>query len=296
MFYAAEDADENWIIVDGIQRLTAIARFIAPETVESWAQPLTLQGLQYLKKQYENASFHDLPGRLQTRLLETQVVMHLIRQGTPEAAMFNIFTRINTGGRILTRQELRHALIPGPARDLLRELAQSKEFLIATGGRVLPTRMDDREMVLRFIAFRLTPPDSYKPEMDDFLQQAMRETNHLPATAIDDIREDFSRAMTAAHAVFGKYAFRKVYQGKNRRSPINKALFETISVGLARLSPSELDTLHLRRRQALDGLAALLSGNIDFERSISVGTGATARVRARFGAIEKMFREILDAQ
>jgi hypothetical protein len=32
--YAAEDEDENWAIVDGIQRLTTIARFVAPETID----------------------------------------------------------------------------------------------------------------------------------------------------------------------------------------------------------------------------------------------------------------------
>ena len=82
-FYAAELKNESWVIVDGVQRLTAIARFIAPESVASWATPLRLHGLEYLF-QYENASFRDLPGRLQTRLLETQVVLHLIRPGTPE--------------------------------------------------------------------------------------------------------------------------------------------------------------------------------------------------------------------
>lgn len=46
-FYAAEVDDERWVIVDGIQRLTAIARFIDPDSIEM--KPLVLKNLEYLK-------------------------------------------------------------------------------------------------------------------------------------------------------------------------------------------------------------------------------------------------------
>jgi hypothetical protein len=67
--------------------------------------PLVLRDLEYLKE-YDGSRYQDLPGRLQTRLEETELVVHLIRQGTPEKVMFNIFVRINTGGLPLSRQEL----------------------------------------------------------------------------------------------------------------------------------------------------------------------------------------------
>lgn len=37
-FHMAQDEDDNWAVVDGIQRLTSIARFMAPEAVgmERW--------------------------------------------------------------------------------------------------------------------------------------------------------------------------------------------------------------------------------------------------------------------
>lgn len=59
------------------------------------------------------------------------------------------------------QQELRHALIPGPARDLLARLAESLFFLYATTRSVSPSRMAERELCLRFLAFWLTPPERY---------------------------------------------------------------------------------------------------------------------------------------
>jgi hypothetical protein len=44
--YAAEDGNENWAIVDGIQRLTAICRFVDHEAIGD--SRLILSGLEYL--------------------------------------------------------------------------------------------------------------------------------------------------------------------------------------------------------------------------------------------------------
>jgi hypothetical protein len=173
--YAAEDEDENWAIVDGIQRLTAIAEFIEPDSVGS--SPLVLRDLEYLIH-FNGARFRDLPGRLQTRLRESELVVHLIRLGTPEPVKFNIFARINTGGTPLSSQELRHALIGGPARDYLRAWAELPEFLATTSGSIKSERMADREMVLRFVAFELLGPEQYRSDdFDEFLRRAMRKLN-----------------------------------------------------------------------------------------------------------------------
>ncbi|MEU8267632.1 DUF262 domain-containing protein, partial [Sphaerisporangium sp. NPDC049002] len=63
--YAAESGEDRWVIVDGIQRLTTIARFIAPELIND--EPLTLRGLEYLQ-QYDGCRYFELPGGLKTRI------------------------------------------------------------------------------------------------------------------------------------------------------------------------------------------------------------------------------------
>ncbi|GGZ30833.1 DUF262 domain-containing protein [Streptomyces poonensis] len=293
-FYAAEMEDSEWAIIDGIQRLTAIARFIAPRALAEVAGidagPLRLRGLEYLYKDFEGKGYDDLTGRLQIRLNETQVVVHVIRPGTPEEVKFNIFARINTGGRPLTRQEIRHALIPGPARQLLSSLAESEEFLSATGGSVPPARMADREMVLRALAFRLTPPDSFKSQdFDQFLAHAMRQINRLSDEDRAAHASDVKRAMKVARLVFGENAFRKLYQGQALRYPVNKAIFETIVVNLAKLSDHEHASLVTSRHQVVEGFQALMT-NRRFERAVSVSTGDRAKVMTRFAEIRTLFQ------
>lgn len=287
--YAAESGEDSWAIVDGIQRLTTIARFVAPEVIEK--DPLRLTGLEYLYN-FEGYTYAELPGGLKTRIDETELIVHLIRAGTPEPVKFNIFARINTGGRPLTLQELRHALIPGRARELLAELAVSEPFLKATLDSVKPDRMADREMALRFLAFRLTEPVDYpRGDLDIFLRDAMKRLNTLKPEAIERLKDEFARAMRAALDIFEEHAFRKRFPAQDRRLPINKALFEAVSVNLAKMTPDEIDALREGRDMVQARFATLMEDG-KFQQAISVATGDAEKVRRRFGAMEELFREV----
>ena len=159
--------------------------------------------------------------------------------------MFNIFSRIDTGGMRLNGQEIRHALHKGPARDYLKLLAGTKEFLEATDRSVRPDRMADRECALRFLAFTVTAWEEYKVnDLDGFLSEAMRklEINYLKMIG-DNLAFRFRRAMGTARDIFGHDAFRKRYSTINARNPISKALFESWSVAIDRCSDTERQRL-----------------------------------------------------
>lgn len=291
-FYAAEDEAENWEVVDGIQRLSTVTRFIKPELLEDGG--FALEGLEYLHE-FEGKRYDGLSLRLQRRLRETELVVHLIKHGTPLDVKFNIFARINTGGMALTAQELRHAIIPGTARTILEQWAQSDEFKQATSNSVRDDRMEDRELVLRFIAFWMTPYQEYHDkDLDSFLAAAMRRLNALADDELGEIRERFDRAMIAAHELFGNYAFRKRYSVNGRRSLINKALFEAVSVNLAKLSNNEINQLS-RNRDHLNAEYIELCNDREFDSAISQGTSSPRKVEIRFSKILKLLGTSLNA-
>ncbi|WP_328693513.1 DUF262 domain-containing protein [Streptomyces phaeochromogenes] len=289
--YVAEEADDSWTVVDGVQRLTTIVRFVKPEA--AGLEPLVLRNLEYLD--YNGKTFEDLPGRMQTRVLETELSLLLIRKGTPEEARFNIFTRINTGGLPLTQQELRHALIPGPARDLLARLAEGSLFLEATARSVSPSRMAERELCLRFLAFLMTPPERYvAQDFDGFLRAAMHNINTLTPPALVDLERRFERAMFSSVAVFEQQAFRKQFKESTRRYPINKALFEVQAVTLALCTSEEIVVLS-RRADAVAEKFRTLMDNPAFYDAISSGTGDADKVNYRFQSMKDLFREVLES-
>ncbi|WP_405767370.1 DUF262 domain-containing protein [Streptomyces sp. NBC_01538] len=289
--YVAEEADDSWTVVDGVQRLTTIVRFVKPEA--TGLEPLVLRNLEYLD--YDGKTFEDLPGRMQTRVLETELSLLLIRKGTPEEARFNIFTRINTGGLPLTQQELRHALIPGPARDLLARLAESPFFLSATAGSVSPSRMAERELCLRFLAFWLTPPGRYiTQDFDGFLRAAMHDINRLTATGLEELETRFYLAMVNSERVFGDQAFRKQFDTSVRRYPINKALFEVQAVTLAQCTQDETKVLSACRDTVAVKFQKLMEDPAFYD-AISSGTGDANKVNYRFQSMKDLFREVLES-
>lgn len=290
-FYAAENEDESWEVIDGIQRLSTVVRFMQPDLLSE--APLTLRGLEYLNY-LEGANFDSLPSRLKRRLRETEFVVHLIRHSTPEPVKYNIFARINTGGTALSAQELRHALVPGNARTLLGEWAQLEQFKEATDYSIRDERMADREMVLRFIAFNLTPPERYeRADLDLFLKDAMSQLNNLSRPKVANLRQKFQFAMAASQRIFGNDAFRKRYDKNHNRYPINKALFEAVSVALGRRSEEDIQKLERESERVRDGLMRAFADR-DFERAISQGTGDPAKVRRRFQRVDQVLDEVLD--
>ncbi len=282
-FYFDATDDEKWIIVDGLQRLTSLSRFVIQ-------QKLKLSGLEFLTE-YEGKKYNELPRSLQRRINETQVTVYLIEKGTPPKVKFNLFRRINTGGLPLSAMEIRHALNQGKATKLLEKLSQSQEFRSATSNSIRDDRMADRECVLRFLAFTLTPYSDYKGDLDTFLNSTMEALNDLPDSQVEKLKKRFLRAMKWAAEIFGKQAFRRPSL-EGRRSAINKSLFEVWSVNLDHLSDAELNRL-VERKELLNQKFIELVSNQEFDNSISFATGFSNRVKTRFKEIEVIIQEVL---
>ena len=284
VFYFAADENDNWAVVDGLQRTTTICDFVAGR--------FALRGLEYLSK-YEGKRYHELPRAMQRRIEETSLMVNVIQSGTPEEVTFNIFSRINTGGMELTGQEIRHALHKGPVLTFLKDLAHSQAFLDATDASINPQRMADRECVLRFIAFRERRWSHYgsADDLDRWLGDAMNEVNRMTALERRKLQRKFEGAMLVAHEIFDRHAFRKRYAADDPKRPVNKALFEAWSTGLAG-ALRQRDQLVANRDQLVGGFHELMNEQ-DFEAAVSAATGTASKVRRRFGAIEDLIQECL---
>ena len=285
VFYVAADEDENWLVVDGLQRFSTMYDYMTGKFL--------LKDLEYLKR-IEGKKFDQLNRPYQRRISETQLVVNVIERDTPEEVMFNVFRRINTGGVPLSPQEIRHALNPGPVRGFLENLANSKEFRNATNHSIKTGRMVDRECILRFLAFHIDPWENYAAnDMDGYLGKAMKKINDQSQQDCDVIAADFKRAMRAAEDIFGKRAFRKIYRedDRSRSRAISRVLFGAWSVGLARRSQRQIDTLVRNRKRVEKRFMSLIEDDQEFSNAISYSTSNPKRVRKQFQAIDDLIVE-----
>lgn len=284
-FYFDGNDENRWIVIDGLQRLTTVKEFMVDKT-------LRLGQLEYLTD-LENQGFDELQRKFQRRIEETQVTAFIVEQGSPDDVRFNIFRRLNTGGEPLKLQEIRNALNQGPVCSFLKRLAVSDEFITATSGTVTAKRMADRELVLRFMSFKMKSYGDYKGtrDLDDFLTKAMRDINVMTDSERDSLETSFKRAMRWARLLLGDLSFRK-NSNSQRKSPINKALFEAWSVSLSNLSDTDLQLLVEHQQRLLDGYKVLCD-DVRFSKAISQATGDSVQVCTRFRMVENLIREVL---
>ena len=285
-FYMDATNDEKWLVVDGLQRLTTVKRFMIEKV-------LRLRGLEFLTH-LDGKSYDELPRNYQRRIAETQVTVYLIEKGTPDAVKFNIFKRINTGGLPLSAQEIRHALQQGEATKLLAQLADANIFKQAVDDGIRDDRMADRECVLRYLAFTITPYTTFTKDFDSFLNKAMADINKMSEQQRKHLQDQFERAMVIARDLFGKDAFRKRYSEGASRQPINKPLFESWSVNFNQLSDEQVQVLKNQKHALRKKFIALMNDSSrKFNEAISSSTGDPKKVRLRFEAIAQLIKEVL---
>jgi hypothetical protein len=288
-FYFDEGESNRWQVIDGLQRTSAVRNFVLNKK-----NPLKLQKLEFLD-QFEGDGYDDLPGTLQRRIKTTPLTVYLVEKGTPDEVKFNIFKRINTGGLILTPQEIRHALNQGIPAKFVEELAAINEFKSATCNIIKKDRMEDRDFVTRFVSFYITPYSEYLPDLDNFMTRGMKAIRTLSEKGRQNMKEDFTKAMQTAISIFGADAFRKRQHREDGRRPINKALFESISVVFSKLSDKQREKL-VARKEILKDKFIQLNQDKKFFNSLASGTGQKESVNIRFTEIIKIVNETISNQ
>ncbi len=284
-FYFNEDSTGKLQVVDGVQRLTTIFKYVRE-------QDFKLGKVAYLHE-LEGMGYLDLATPFRRRLMTSQFVAHVIDPETPYRVKFDIFRRINTGGTPLSAQEIRHCMSDSRSRDFLKNLVDDESFVTATGGSLRRhPRMADREVALRFVAFRLFNTMIYAQHsgLDEFLGYVTSCLDDPDFGDLDYLREEFVRGMKNCHAAFGEHAFRKWPLNVNRMSPINRALFDSWGTVLA-------DYDEIRVQEAAQDLTArarsLMTYDIEFINSISRSTGSVSNVRTRLDKVRAIANEVM---
>ncbi|WP_426278592.1 GmrSD restriction endonuclease domain-containing protein [Chryseobacterium sp. S-02] len=268
-FYISQDLDGKMIVVDGLQRSSAIFDFL------KGAYHLAgLEALPDLNGKYYN----DLDADLQTRIEDRELLLYILKPSVPMSIVYDIFNRINSNGTPLTRQEIRNCIYIGQATMLLAELSESIEFRRAIGNGIPSLRMKDREAILRFFAFtNANSVGEYKGDLDDFLGKAMRRINRMSVEEIDNLKTRFFRVMNLTYDFFGSTNFR--LPTSSGRGRINIALLECISSFFDNTDDQDL----INNKQLIQyKYYNILLNDLDFRESIRISTGSPLNVRTRF--------------
>lgn len=300
MFYFSEDDEGRITIVDGLQRLTTIKEFMDNK--------FPLRDLEYLNDSCKGRYYVDqgkkkgLDAKYYRWFNQTQFSVNVIDPSSPPKVKYDIFRRINTGGKPLNNQEIRNCLAGSSLREVLNEMVSLNEFKTATDFSIKPTRMDDQEIALRFILFhRLIENDGFISEYSGYMDTSLDDlTEELSKQKRENLEKYillFSNAMKNAEFLFGrKYAFRKVRPGDllpdSSKQLINKALFVSWSVMLSKYN-HELIKQNNSEKALLVPLAEAIEHDWELLNYLSYGTNGRNNLLYVFGYVENLIQNKL---
>lgn len=287
-FYFDGRNDDCWTVVDGLQRISTINNFVVRKPEEEFKLKLT--DLEYLVE-FNGKTFEQLPRPMQRRIRECQIYCYCIRGGTPDDVTSSIFKRLNTGGLPLSLAEIRNAVYRGNASNLVRKMAESKCFINATRNKIHSDRMEDRDFTVRFLAFYLLGYERYTGDMNAFLEEGMSyvKTN-LNEQQCEQILKTFEESMFVCYSLFDKNSFRKMSK-KGKFGPLNKSLFESLSVSVAKLNHNEQNLLMNNQEIVMEEYKNLFSTK--FYDCITSATGTVEHVKDRYEILSDFFSKLI---
>lgn len=176
LFFGRNSSREDFIVIDGLQRLKTIYFFMTDNfSGDSGFQLVGLEG-----RSWNGLSYSELPRNLQRRLKNTVQNATVIDDidFNPEI-VHELFYRINTGGIPLTNQEVRNCVYTGEFNRTLHELNMYPSWRDLLGTHQPHVRLADIELILRIIAM-IDQHDYYRPPMSKFLSHFQSDCRDNP--------------------------------------------------------------------------------------------------------------------
>jgi hypothetical protein len=206
--YFAEDQNKNHLVIDGVQRIKSVHRFIKNE--------FPLKDLQTYKE-LNGKYFGDLELRIR-RHIETYTIRCIILRNDNDPVLIrDIFARVNQGSVLLSPQEIRHALYPGDFNKLLDRLSEQSEIQELTTGDTKKNDRTAQEIVLRFFALNNDLKD-YDSKLKEFLDDYMMKHQYLSEDKVNEMRSNFEDCLKKCRDVFLQYVFADPTKQRIRRS------------------------------------------------------------------------------
>ncbi len=233
----------NYEVMDGLQRISTI--------IDYYNDKFELAGLIQWSE-LNGMKYSQLPDKIKEgidRRYLSSIILLNESASDPEKAMQMkqlVFERLNTGGEMLSGQEIRNAIYNGKMNDRCIKLSDNEIFKRLWGLKndnasadekdSLYRNMGDVELVLRFFAMRFV--DKFTGKLDIFLDNYLKSANMFPEKTLDMLEEQFLRNINVAYHLLDDKAF-KIYKHRyvslDWSSDAQRTVYDPMMIALTQL-------------------------------------------------------------
>ncbi|MCI8551138.1 MAG: DUF262 domain-containing protein [Lachnospiraceae bacterium] len=172
--FVAETKGNVWELVDGLQRLSTVLSFFG-KLKDKEKNNLILEEASILKE-LKDFSIDTLPIKYKLLLKRAVCRVEIIRYDSGFDMRYELFNRLNTGGVLLSEQEIRNCIFRSYGdtfNKFIRELSEKEYFTsIIEIRKEDKERMYSQELVLRFFTlknFGTTFEKNIQQHMDEYM-------------------------------------------------------------------------------------------------------------------------------
>jgi len=275
VFFYSERKTQFFFVIDGQQRLKSIFYFFEGffgAEAQGQRRVFRLTGLSPESRFY-GKTFEELREEDQRRLKNAVLRAFVVQQLDPgdDTSMYHIFERLNTGGTLLTNQEIRNCVYHGRFIEFISALNELPSWRTILGKEAPDTRKKDIELLLRFFALR--DISAYQKPMKDFLSRFMKKNRNPSEDATQNTKELFEATCNAVVSALGPKPF-------HVRAGLNAAVFDAVMVAFA-------DNLGRVPRDIQERYTALLR-DPGFDKNTRTATTDVDTIRERFRQAEQV--------
>ena len=282
MCFAYDFKKNSWLVIDGLQRISTIVRFLKGE---DWTLSAlddidpNLSGENAATIKTSKTNLHQYYTRVMNQSLPVNVLRCDFSKKKHMEYLFTIFHRLNSGGVKLNNQEIRNCIYGGSLNNLLKELDQVKDWRTINNMKDKENyRFTKQEVILRFFAF-YDCPDNYRGQISKFLNDYMFSNRNPDLTLIDEKRKLFLRVVGLIRSkIVGRTSF--------GRLPVT--ILESVMVGISH----NLDQLENQTAAHIRALFEKFREDESVsEESLAEGLSKKDKVEARLNAARLIFSE-----
>ena len=300
--FVFQTKEGTWELVDGLQRLSTIFEFVGelkdadgnvkPYSILEGTKLLpSLEGKYWKSTAEDEVDLNAFTITEQLQVKRVRIRVEILKMESDSDAKYELFQRLNTGGSILSPQEVRNCIMVMSNREFyvwlqkLTELPSFRKTVSVT--KVAQSEQKPMEMALRFFAYRNVPYDK-KLDVNEYLDEATIVLSKMDAKKRKTEEQVFRKTFDLLEEVMGDNAFKK-WDGSRHTGSFLVSGYEVIAAGVSK-NITNLDKLTPAKKGKIisDKIKKLWSDDI-FVKNSGMGVRGTTRLINLLPLGEKLF-------
>ena len=278
--FVAEDKDNVWELVDGLQRISTILSFFG-KLKDKTKNNLVL-GEGGIIKELEGITIKTIPLKYKLLLKRAVCRVEIIRVDSGFDMKYELFKRLNTGGLTLTPQEIRNCVFRGDNNkfnSFVAELAANSSFRkLIKISKIDEEKMQYEELVLRYLSLKNMKSrfgQNIQEHFDNYMREVISQKTDF---TYSEEKKLFSEIISILAATKGNIF-------KMSRRAFSTSVFDSVMLTIA------TDTEYFKKKGSkfIESKIKELIANAEFRQNAGSASSSQTKINAKLKIAKHIF-------